>query len=41
VWKDRDAVRAGQREQRRFAPAAERSWVADHVARWSAAVAKA
>jgi glycerol kinase len=41
VWKDRDAIRAGRCEQRRFTPAADRGWVADHVARWSAAVAKA
>lgn len=41
VWKDRDALRAGRREQRRFVPATDRTWVADHVARWNAAVAKA
>jgi glycerol kinase len=41
VWKDREALRAGRLEQRRFAPAIDRTWVADHVARWNAAVAKA
>jgi glycerol kinase len=41
VWKDQDQIRATWREQRRFKPAADRSWVADHLARWDAAVAKA
>jgi len=41
VWKDQDALARTWREQRRFRPAADRSWVADHLARWDAAVAKA
>jgi glycerol kinase len=41
VWRDQDQIRMTWREQRRFKPSADRSWVADHLARWDAAVAKA
>ena len=41
VWQDQDAIRTTWREQRRFTPAADRGWVAGHLARWDAAVAKA
>src|SRR5262249_31009313 len=41
LWKDQSQIEATWREQRRFRPAADRAWVADHVARWDAAVAKA
>jgi glycerol kinase len=41
VWKDQDQLRATWREQRRFKPSPRRGWVADHLARWDAAVAKA
>ena len=41
VWKDLDTIRTTWREQRRFKPAADRAWVAEHLARWDAAVAKA
>jgi len=41
VWKDQQQLRATWREQRRFKPATDRSWVKDHLARWDAAVAKA
>jgi glycerol kinase len=41
VWKNQDQLRATWREQRRFKPSANRDWVADHLARWDAAVAKA
>jgi glycerol kinase len=41
VWQNLDAIRTTWREQKRFRPAANRGWVADHVKRWDAAVAKA
>ncbi len=41
VWKDQDQVRATWREERRFKPTADRAKVAEHLARWDAAVAKA
>ena len=41
VWKDQDQVRKTWREQRRFKPTADRAKVAEHLARWDAAVAKA
>ena len=41
VWTSRDQIRAAWREQRRFVPASDRRWVADHVARWDVAVANA
>jgi hypothetical protein len=41
VWKDTAQIVETWREQRRFRPASDRSWVAEHVARWNAAVAKA
>ncbi len=41
VWKDLDTVRATWREQRRFKPSTDRAWVAEHLARWDSAVAKA
>jgi len=41
VWKDTAQIQRTWREQRRFKPAADRAWVAPHLARWDAAVAKA
>jgi glycerol kinase len=41
VWKDQDQVRATWRLDRKFTPRADRAGVADHLARWDAAVAKA
>ncbi len=41
VWKDQDQVRTTWREQRRFTPTTDRAKVAEHLARWDAAVAKA
>jgi glycerol kinase len=41
VWKDTDQLRRTWREQRRFKPTADRASVANHLARWDAAVAKA
>src|SRR5690606_26347465 len=41
IWKDLAAISRTWREQKRFAPAADRAWVAEHLARWDAAVAKA
>jgi glycerol kinase len=41
VWKDQDQIRATWREDRKFTPASDRAWVADHLRRWDAAVAKA
>ena len=41
VWKDQDAVRETWREERRFKPTADRAKIAEHLARWDAAVAKA
>ena len=41
VWKDQAEVARTWREQKRFTPAADRSWVTEHLARWDAAVGKA
>ncbi|HEX4419512.1 MAG TPA: glycerol kinase GlpK [Kofleriaceae bacterium] len=41
VWKDQAQVTQTWREQRRFLPTADRARVAEHLARWDAAVAKA
>ncbi len=41
VWKDEDQIRKTWREQRRFKPSGDRSWVKEHLARWDQAVAKA
>jgi glycerol kinase len=41
VWKDQAQLARTWREQKRFSPAADRAWVAPHLARWDAAVAKA
>jgi glycerol kinase len=41
VWKDQDQIRATWREDRKFTPASDRAWVADHLRRWDEAVAKA
>ena len=41
VWRDQDAVRKTWREERRFTPTADRAKIAEHLARWNAAVAKA
>ncbi len=41
VWTSKDAIRSTWREQARFEPATERGWVAEHLARWAAAVEKA
>ena len=41
VWKDQQAIVRTWREQRRFKPTADRAKVAEHLARWDAAVAKA
>ncbi|HEY1550395.1 MAG TPA: glycerol kinase GlpK [Kofleriaceae bacterium] len=41
VWKDQAQLAKTWREQKRFAPSADRAWVAPHLARWDAAVAKA
>jgi glycerol kinase len=41
VWKDQNQIRATWREDKRFTPASDRAWVADHLRRWDAAVAKA
>src|SRR6185295_4664571 len=41
VWKDQDQVARTWREERRFRPTADRGRVAEHLARWDAAVAKA
>jgi glycerol kinase len=41
VWKDQDQVKQTWREQRRFRPTADRARVAEHLARWDAAVLKA
>ena len=41
VWKDQAQLTATWREERRFKPTAERARIAEHVARWDAAVAKA
>ena len=41
VWKDQDQVKQTWREQRRFKPTEDRARVAEHLARWDIAVAKA
>ncbi|HET7502166.1 MAG TPA: glycerol kinase GlpK [Kofleriaceae bacterium] len=41
VWKDQDQMKQTWREQERFRPTADRARVAEHLARWDAAVAKA
>ena len=41
VWKDQAQIAKTWREQRRFKPATDRTWVKDHLARWDIAVAKA
>jgi glycerol kinase len=41
VWRDQAEVRSTWREQRRFHPTSDRARVAEHLARWDAAVAKA
>jgi len=41
VWKDQAQVTQTWREQRRFTPTADRARVAEHLARWDAAVRKA
>ncbi len=41
VWRDKAQIASTWREQRRFTPAADRSWVKDHLLRWDSAVAKA
>ena len=41
VWKDQAQLAKTWREQKRFVPSADRAWVAPHLARWDAAVAKA
>ena len=41
VWKSKDEIRQTWREDRRFAPSADRATVAAHLARWDAAVTKA
>jgi glycerol kinase len=41
VWKDLDQVRQTWKLERRFEPTADRARIAEHLARWDAAVAKA
>jgi len=41
VWKDQRQVKQTWREQKRFHPTADRARVAEHLARWDQAVAKA
>jgi glycerol kinase len=41
VWKDQDQVKQTWREQKRFRPTADRARVAEHLARWDRAVARA
>jgi len=41
VWKDAGQLKRTWREQRRFVPTEDRARVAEHLARWDAAVAKA
>jgi glycerol kinase len=41
VWRDQDQVKQTWREQKRFHPTRDRARVAEHLARWDAAVAKA
>jgi glycerol kinase len=41
VWQDQDQLTQTWREQRRFTPTEDRARVAEHLARWDVAVAKA
>ncbi len=41
VWTSKEQIRQTWREQRRFEPTADRARIAEHLARWDAAVAKA
>ena len=41
MWKDQDQVKQTWREHKRFQPTADRARVAEHLARWDTAVAKA
>lgn len=41
VWHDKAAIRSAWKEDRRFEPAADRTAVEQHLARWNEAVAKA
>jgi glycerol kinase len=41
VWKDLDQLRQTWKLEREFAPSADRAKIAEHLARWDAAVAKA
>jgi glycerol kinase len=41
VWTSKEDIRRTWRENRRFAPASDRVWVTEHLARWDAAIAKA
>ena len=41
VWKDQAEVTTTWREQKRFRPTADRARIAEHLARWDAAVEKA
>jgi glycerol kinase len=41
VWKDPAQVKQTWREQKRFQPTTDRARIAEHIARWDAAVAKA
>ncbi|HTJ47392.1 MAG TPA: glycerol kinase GlpK [Kofleriaceae bacterium] len=41
VWKSKDEIRRTWRENRRFRPTSDRARVAEHLARWDTAVAKA
>jgi glycerol kinase len=41
VWKDQDQVKQTWREHKRFQPTADRARVAEHLARWDVAVARA
>jgi len=41
VWKDQAQVTQTWREHKRFRPTADRARIAEHLARWDTAVAKA
>jgi glycerol kinase len=41
VWKDQEAIRRTWKLDRTFSPTADRAKIAEHLARWDAAVAKA
>jgi glycerol kinase len=41
LWQDQAAIARTWREQRRFKPTSDRTWVNEHLARWDSAVAKA